>query len=391
MNITNSLKFGFLATILIFLLAACTPAAPTPEPAPPAPTPAPTAPTTEPAPDAVTGTIGIILPTLDEPRWIQDADRFEAAFAGTDFETVVLFSQNDPGQELTNTQNLIIQGVDVIVLTAVDSVAAAASVEAAAAAGIPVIAYDRLITGTDALSYYVTFDSIRVGETMGHFLVNNASGEGNPLYLYAGALADNNSFLFFAGAWNILQPYIANGTFTIANSSEAAALADYADLSQPQLASIIGQVTTNWMPADAVNLAQANLVAAGSENKGDVFVLAPNDGTAFAIANTFLADPEVTSLFITGQDAEIPSVQAILDGIQSMTVFKDVRDLADDAIYVATAILSGTSPQTNGYFDNGVFQVPSLLTEVHEVTIDNLQEVLIDSGFLSADLFTFPE
>jgi putative multiple sugar transport system substrate-binding protein len=225
---------------------------------------------------------------------------------------------------------------------------------------------------------------------MGHFLVNSATGSGNPLYLYAGGAADNNSFLFFEGAWNILQPYIADGTFVIVNSSEAVALQDQLNLTRPEMANIVGQVTTGWLPEVAMNLAQANLVAAGSENKGEVFVLAPNDGTALAIANTFLADPEITSLFITGQDAEIPSVQAILNGIQSMTVFKDVRELADDAVEVATAILSGTTPQTNGFFDNGAFEVPSMLTEVHEVTADNLVEMLVDSGFISADMLTLP-
>ena len=99
--------------------------------------------------------------------------------------------------------------------------AAAAAVEAAKAAGVKVISYDRLITNTKAVDYYVTFDSIAVGAQQAQYLVDHATGKGNPLYLYAGAATDNNAFLFFQGAWGVLQPKIADGTFVIKNSSQA--------------------------------------------------------------------------------------------------------------------------------------------------------------------------
>ncbi len=143
-----------------------------------------------------------------------------------------------------------------------------------------VISYDRLILDTDAVDYYVTFDSVAVGEAWGNYLVENASGTGNNLYLYAGAASDNNAFLFFEGAWNILQPKIADGTFVIKNSSEAVALQDKAELTREEMAKIIGQVTTEWKFDVAKNLAEANLTNAKPEDKGTVFILAPNDGTA---------------------------------------------------------------------------------------------------------------
>ena len=124
-----------------------------------------------------------------------------------------------------------------------------------------VISYDRLIRDTDAVDYYVTFDSIAVGEAQAQYLVDKATGTGNPLYLYAGAASDNNAFLFFEGAWNVLQPKIADGTFVIKNSSEAVALQDKPTLTRDEMAKIIGQVTTNWDFNTAKNLAEANLTA----------------------------------------------------------------------------------------------------------------------------------
>ena len=143
----------------------------------------------------------------------------------------------------------------------------------------------------------------------------------------------------------MLQPKIADGTFVIKNSSEAVALQDKATLTRDEMAKIIGQVTTNWDFNTAKNLAEANLTAATAADKGTVFILAPNDGTARAIADAFAADKDVTKYFVTGQDAEKASVQYIIDGKQSMTVLKDVRTLVDDAITAAVAFLRAARPR----------------------------------------------
>ncbi len=154
------------------------------------------------------------------------------------------------------------------------------------------------------------------------------------------------------------------------------------------MATIIDQITTNWDFNTARNLAEANLTAAAAEDKGDVFILAPNDGTARSIADVFAADPDVTSFLVTGQDAEQASVQYIIDGRQSMTVFKDVRTLVDDAIAAAVALLSGGAPEASGSYNNGVIDVPAVQSPVVTVTAENLVEALIDSGYYAADLFT---
>jgi putative multiple sugar transport system substrate-binding protein len=227
-----------------------------------------------------------------------------------------------------------------------------------------------------------------VGAAQAQYLVDKASGSGNPLYLYAGAATDNNAFLFFEGAWNVLQPKIADGTFVIKNSSEAESLQDKAELTRDEMGQIIGQITTNWDFNTAKNLAEANLTAATAEDKGDVFILAPNDGTARAIADAFAADADISSYVVTGQDAEIASVQYIIDGKQSMTVLKDVRTLVSDAIDAAVAYLEGgTPPQTHTY-NNGVIEVPAKPSVVISVDQDNVQDAIIDSGYWPASEFT---
>lgn len=331
--------------------------------------------------------VGIVLPTKDEPRWLQDQARFEDVIARTPYSVEVLFSQGSSAAEKTNVETLIAKGCKVIIICPHDASAAAIAVESAKAEGIAVISYDRLITGTDALDYYVTFDSISVGEAMGQYLVDNAKGKGNPLYLYAGALTDNNSFLFFQGAWNILQPKIVDGTFVIKNSTEAEALKHIKDLSREQLAAIIGQVTTEWDMNVAKSKAEADLTARTAADKGKCYILAPNDGTARSIADVFAADADVTEYFVTGQDAEKASVQYIIDGMQSMTVFKDTRTFATDAMNLAIATLEGKTPETDTFYDNGMVDVPAKQSPVVVVTKANVKEALIDSGYYDSSEF----
>ena len=332
--------------------------------------------------------VGIVLPTKDEPRWIQDETRFKDALTAAGYDVEILFSQGDSAKEKANVEALIAKGIKVLIICPQDGAAAAASADAARAAGVKVISYDRLILNTDAVDYYVTFDSVAVGEAQAQYLVDKASGSGNPLYLYAGAASDNNAFLFFEGAWNVLQPKIADGTFVIKNSSEAVALQDKASLSRDEMGKIIGQVTTNWDFNTAKTLAESNLTAAAAADKGNVFILAPNDGTARAIADAFGADTDVASYVVTGQDAEKASVQYIIDGKQSMTVLKDVRTLVADAISAAVAFLEGNTPPETTTYNNGTNDVPAKPSEVITVDKDNVKAAIIDSGYWPASDFT---
>lgn len=332
--------------------------------------------------------VGIILPTKDEPRWLQDQARFESLLKDAGIQAEVLFSQGDSARERANVESLVTKGIKVLLICPHDGAAAAGAAEFAQANGVKVISYDRLITNTKAVDYYVTFDSFAVGEAWGKFLIEKAgTTKGNNLYLYAGAATDNNSFLFFEGAWVTLQPKIADGTFRIVNSSEAVARQSKNKLTREDLAAIIGQITTNWNFNDAKSKAEANLAAAKPDDKGQVFIVAPNDGTARAIADAFGADPQITGYFITGQDAEVPSIQYIIDGKQSMTVLKDVRTLAKDAIEVAKTFLNGQTPVITKTYFNGAAEIPANPSRIITVTRENLREAIIDSGYYEASLF----
>lgn len=334
--------------------------------------------------------VGIVLPTKDEPRWVQDETRFREALEKAGYKVEILFSQGSSAKEKENVEALITKGVKVIILTPQDGAAAAASADAARAAGVKIVSYDRLITNSSAVDYYVTFDSIAVGAAQAQYLVDNTSGKGHPLYLYAGAASDNNAFLFFEGAWNVLQPKIADGTFVIKNSSEAIAMSSKATLTRDEMAKVIGQITTNWDFNTAKTLAESNLTVSKAADKGNVFILAPNDGTARAIADAFSADKDVSSYLVTGQDAEKASVQYIIDGKQSMTVFKDVRTLVNDAITVAVSLLKGETPATTGSYNNGSIDVPSKQSAVITVDKANVTSALIDSGYYQTSDFTMP-
>ncbi|MBM7619932.1 putative multiple sugar transport system substrate-binding protein [Bacillus tianshenii] len=332
--------------------------------------------------------VGIVLPTKDEPRWVQDEQRFKDALSDSKYTTEILFSQGSSAKEKENVETLLNKGIEVLIITPHDGAAAASAVEAAKKEGVTVISYDRLITNTDAVDYYVTFDSVAVGAAQGQYLIDNSEGKDVPLYLYAGAASDNNAFLFFEGAWSVLQPKIADGTFKIANSSEAEKLKDKAELTRDELGKILGQVTTNWDPNEAKNKAQTHLTAASADLKGDVAVLAPNDGTARSIADVFGTDGDITSFLVTGQDAEKASIQYVIDGNQSMTVFKDVRTLVKDAMGIAVEILDGKTPETTGSYDNGNKEVKAKQTDVIVVDQENVKKELIDSEYYEASEFT---
>jgi len=379
------MPFVSVVLALTFVLAACAPAAATAAPAAVEPTKAEAA---APAAEAGKLAVGIVLPTKDEPRWVQDETRFKDALKAAGYDVEILFSQGDSAKEASNVEALIAKGIKVLIICPQDGKAAAAAVEKAKAAGVKVIAYDRLITNTDAVDFFATFNSFNVGKAQGQFLVDKAGdGKGLPLYLYAGAASDNNAFVFFAGAWSVLQPKVADGTFVIKNSSEAVALQGKAELTRDEQAKIIGQITTNWDFAVAKTLAEQNLTAAKAEDKGNVFILAPNDGTARSIADTFAADKDVKSYVVTGQDAEKASVQYVIDGKQSMTVFKDVRTLVKDAITTAVAFLKGETPQAPGKENNGKIDVPATESEVVTVTKENVKAALIDCCYYKASDF----
>lgn len=326
--------------------------------------------------------IGIVLPTQNEERWTQDQERFEAFLADTDYSYEILFSDGDSQVEASNIETLVSRGMQVLIITAHDSEAAKTAVQNAIDEGVDVIAYDRLVD-LPGIAFYVTFDSIVVGEQQGQFLIDSIEpgSTGNELYLYSGGTWEANAPLFFRGAWSVLQPRIADGTFTVMNAPAHADYIDQADLSTAEALEIMTQVDTDWSPEATTTLAQ-NHVSTFPPSNDVAYFLAPNDFTSRAIRSEFIE--VLDEVVITGQDADRLSVRSIQDGEQSMTILKDVRTLVENAFNVADSLMKGEAlPSPTNFY--GESDVPAVPTEVVVVTQDNLQAEIIDSGYYTQE------
>ena len=327
--------------------------------------------------------IGIVLPTKGEDRWLADEATFLKLIEEKGYKAEIMYSQADPAIEKSNVEALIEKGVKVLLICPFDGAAAASTVEMAKAEGVKVISYDRLITGTDAVDYYVAFESAKIGEAMGQYLVDQAAaygGSGLNLYLYSGSLTDNNSFTYFQGNWNALQPKIADGTFIVRNSEVAMKYKDIKDLSYDQLYEIMQSVDTEWTPSVAKSLAEANLTNAAPEEKALSFITAPDDNTARAIADAFMADADVAEFRICGADGGEGSVQYLIDGKQDMTVYCNPAMIAVAAMDLAQKLIAGESVASAETINNEAIDIPVIRCDVQPVTRDNLVEVWLDAG-----------
>ena len=327
--------------------------------------------------------IGIVLPTKDEDRWLADEATFKKMIEEKGIKAEIMYSQADPAIEKANVEALIQKGIKVLMICPFDGAAAASTVEMAKKEGVKVISYDRLITGTDAVDYYVAFESQKIGEAMGQYLVDQAAaygGTGLNLYLYSGALTDNNSFTYFQGNWNSLQPKIADGTFIVRNSEVAMKYKDVKDLSYDQLYEIMQSVDTEWTPSVAKSLAEANLTNAAAEEKALSFITAPDDNTARAIADAFMADADVKEFRICGADGVEGSVQYLIDGKQDMTVYCNPAMIAVAAMDLAQKMIAGEKVETTETINNEKIDIPVVRCDVQPITRDNLVEVWLDAG-----------
>lgn len=305
-------------------------------------------------------TIGLSLPTQREERWVRDKERMEALAKELGIELIVKVADANMQEQISQVEALFTQGIDVLILAPHDASAAASLVDKAKQEGIPVISYDRLITNTDQLDIYLSFDNVKVGELQGKYITEQVP-EGNYIIM-SGAPTDNNAKLFKEGAMKYIQPLIDAGKINV----------------------IAEQAVENWVPENALKIVEAALAA--NNNEVDA-ILAPNDGTAGAAIQALAAQGLAGKVPITGQDAEKSAAKRIVEGTQSMTVFKDTRELGAAAIEIAIQLAKGEKVATNGAVNNGKIDVPSVLLEPKVVTAENIQEVLVKSGYITeADL-----
>lgn len=226
---------------------------------------------------------------------------------------------------------------------------------------------------------------------MGQYLVDQAAaygGSGLNLYLYSGALTDNNSFSYFRGYWNSLQPKLADGTFVVRNSDVAMKYKDTLDLTHEQLYEIMQSVDTEWEPAHAKTLAEADLTNASKEEKALSFIIAPDDNTGRAIGDAFLADSDVEEYRLCGADGVEGSVQYIIDGKQDMTVYCNPEMITASAMELAEKLVNGEKAETSEVIDNEAKEVSVLRSDVQTITRDNIVEVFLDGGVYDAKNYT---
>ena len=296
--------------------------------------------------------IGFSLGTLVEERWQKDADLFKARAEELGATVDVMYSGEDAVLQTAQAENLIIQGVDALVVVPYDAEAARAIVDTAHAAGVKVIAYDRMITESD-VDLFVTFDSRRLGALQAEEIVKRVP-KGKIAYI-GGSPTDNNAALLKEGSMMVLQPYVESGDIEI----------------------VVDTFSAGWSPDEAYKTIR-NYLASGGALDG---VVAANDGTAGGVINALKEFGLVGTVPVTGQDADLTASRRIVAGSQAMTIYKPLKALAETAAEEAVRFAKGEDAQTNGSLYNGKIDVPAYFLDPVVVTRENLDSVIIDSGF----------
>ena len=333
--------------------------------------------------------IGVSMPTETSERWIADGAAVKEQLEAKGYTVDLQYAGDDIPTQGQQVDQMITQGADALIIAAIDGTALSSQLQAAADASIPVISYDRLIRDSENVDFYVSFDNFKVGVAQGTALlvglgVLNADGSAGTatgpfnVELFAGSLDDNNAAFFFNGAMSVLQPKIDDGTLVVKSGQT--------DIEQA--------ATLRWSQETAQR--RMDDLLTGSYNDGSSVngVLSPYDGISRGIITSLQNGgygPNLTSApkalpVVTGQDAEIASVKLIADGVQSSTIFKDTRLLAEQAVVAAEAFLEDSTPEANDTetYDNGVKVVPSYLLPIETVYADNIQSALVDSGYWTA-------
>lgn len=333
--------------------------------------------------------IGLAMPETHVERWQRDGADLLAGAQARGYSAEVTFGDADQGQQNRQIQDFITKGVRLLIVGNINEGVNSVITEAAEE-DIIVIAYDRLITGSDAYDYYITFDNFKVGQMQGE-AIRDALGLASAttpknIALFAGSPTDNNANFFFDGAMDILRPFVQSGVLNIVGPAPLQS----SDRAFTQIA------TENWR-AELAKARMENLLNNEAANVVLDAVLAPNDTLARAIIEALSDDAKYSTVdtlpVVTGQDGELASVKAIIEGRQEMTVFKDTRSLAEAAIELADALLNNRTPnipnarRDTTTYDTGRKIVTSFLLEPINVNQSNVREVMIGGGYYTeADL-----
>ena len=321
------------------------------------------------------GKIGVAMPTKDLQRWNQDGSNMEKQLLEAGYQVDLQYASNDIATQVSQVENMINSGCKLLVIASIDGDSMGTVLELAKEKNIQVIAYDRLIMNSDAVTYYATFDNYMVGTKQGEYIRDRLKldKKAGPFHieLVTGDPGDNNARYFFGGAMDVLKPYIDSGKLVVKSGQtdfETVATANWAsEASQARMDAIISANYANGTKLDAV--------------------LCSNDSTALGVVNSLEANYTGEWPIITGQDCDIANVKNMIAGKQAMSIFKDTRTLAAKVVEMVDAIMKGGEAPVNDTktYDNGTGVIPSYLCEPVFADKDNYKELLIDSGYYTAD------
>lgn len=320
--------------------------------------------------------VGVAMPTSSSERWVNDGANMKAKLEALGYEVDLQCAEDDIQTQVEQIGNMILNGADCLVIASIDSEALINVLSRAKRNGIPVVAYDRLLMNTDAVSYYATFDNTDVGTMIGTYIeeeknLKEASkrGESYTIEFFMGSPDDNNALFLYNGVMQVLKPYLDDGTL-VCKSGQT---------------SFEDTCILRWSQAAAQERCSQYLEEYYTDEKLDIACSA-FDGFSYGIKTALLDHGYEAGQdwpVITGQDAEKTAIQNIMEGSQTMTVYKDTRILSTKCVTMVQAVLEGVTPEINEREDyhNGKMIVPSYLCNSVAVDQDNYEEILIDGGY----------
>ena len=328
---------------------------------------------------AAEGYVGIAMPTKSSARWIDDGNNMVKQFEAAGYKVDLQYAEDDIPNQLAQIENMIVKGVDVLVIAAIDGTTLSNALENAHYADIKIIAYDRLIRDSPYVDYYASFDNFKVGVQQASTIVDGLK-ERFPdvkpwnVELFGGSPDDNNAYFFYNGAMSVLQPLIDDGSVEIVSGQMG-----------------MDKVGTLRWDGAVAQARMDNLLSAHYTDQRVHGVLSPYDGLSIGILSSLkgvgYGSGDLAMPIVSGQDSEVQSVKSMKAGEQYSSIFKDTRELAKVTVQMVEAVLGGAEPPINDTttYDNGKKVVPSYLLEPVAVTADNWEEVLIGSGYYTED------
>ncbi|SDC85727.1 putative multiple sugar transport system substrate-binding protein [Sanguibacter gelidistatuariae] len=341
----------------------------------------------------VTGTtdivqlVGVAMPTTTSLRWIEDGNNVKAQLEDLGYAVELVYAENDVPTQVAQVEAMISHGADLLIIGSVDGTALKDQLASAAAAGIPIISYDRLIRDSPDVDYYATFDNLRVGTQQATSLLQglgvlDAAGEPTgaagpfAIEVFAGSPDDNNATVFYEGAFAVLQPYIDSGVLVIPSG-------------ETDFQTIAIQAWDPVLGGERMDALLSTTYTSSTEVIDGI--LSPYDGISRAVIESLKTAGYGTGdrplPVVSGQDAELPSVQSIIAGEQYSTIYKDTRQLAEVTVAMGDALLKGAEPETNDItsYDNGTGIVPTYLLGPLVVTQATYQSILVGGGYYTED------